>query len=1159
MATGGPESLLAGRYRIVRRLGGGSTADVHEAFDVALGASVALKQFRERSAASLRSLKAEFRKLADIQHPGLVKLFDLVVAADTAFFTMELVEGTTFVEYARAAPDDDLRRTVRQMADAVATLHAHGTLHRDLKPANVLVTAEGGVRVLDFGLASVHGAAPMAGTLAYMAPEVFEGAMPGAPTDWYGLGVVLYEAVTGRLPAGGADIAEMVLRKRLRRFARPRELAPDLAPDLDDLVWALLDPDPASRASHASIVSWLGGVPGSAEVPADGAARFIGRGPELARLGAALQSASAGATTCVVVEGPSGIGKTALVRAFLGTDEASRCTVVRGAARPQEHVPFRAFDAVVDDLASVIEALPDGMRAGVSSQISPSLVRSFPVLASLRSVGAEPDARLEALEARRDAQGSLARVLRALASTAPLIVWIDDIQWADYESLLFVRSALDRHDAPVLFVLSRRPGLLPWPDHESWLASAARVELAPLDASAAMELLRARALDPAPSSRALEEAAGNAFLIEFFARHATAAGGSEDVLDLGTALRSALLGLAPDARRLFECITLAQRPLPLSWLGGLVEDRTRLRDQVAVLSSGRLVSVDEQGRVRPYHDALRERAERLLDDTVRLHRHGGIADVLRAHDAPPEWQVPHLEGAGRLEAASDACLLAGDGASDTHAFEIAARFFQKALDLGKLPSGGRARTLEKLSDNLALMGRGREAATGYGEAARIRGPTDDPQAILAIEHKRALALLRTGALEEGRGVLRSVLRGVGERLPGNVASALGTFFVERGRLAVERRAAKKTPTGPIDAPTQLRLDALWTAATGLGMYQPLLANALTARFVRQALRAGDPRRVVRALGMEAVYLAALGGRYRAEADAVDADLRARFEDIPWGYERSWIAACLGTGSWLAGDVRACRDWTVRSRKILLEVPESSAFELALLDAWRLPAMALVGDFDAAVSGAEDMLAVANERGDQFASLPCLHGYVTQAYLARGNLELAVTRAEEGRRRAAQLASPLPALHQTWSWTTIALYSGQGERAHETVRSDWPRLRRSGALVFESAVGDMRDLRARATLAAARSAPPRSKESLLREALDQARWLAASSLRCGAAMSLSIEAQVAGARGRGAEAFELGARASRAFDALGLAPPRDALARWVRGAPAEPVDAVFVMP
>ncbi|HEY6175448.1 MAG TPA: protein kinase, partial [Kofleriaceae bacterium] len=145
----------------MRCLGSGSSCDVYEAIDLELGATVALKRFREASPDALVRIKSEFRTLAGIHAPGLVQFFDLVVNDDDAFFTMELVDGVALTEFARGAGGDELRGVLGRIAAAVGELHARGQLHRDLKPANILVTADRRVRVLDFGLAAAAG--PTAG------------------------------------------------------------------------------------------------------------------------------------------------------------------------------------------------------------------------------------------------------------------------------------------------------------------------------------------------------------------------------------------------------------------------------------------------------------------------------------------------------------------------------------------------------------------------------------------------------------------------------------------------------------------------------------------------------------------------------------------------------------------------------------------------------------------------------------------------------------------------------------------------------------------------------------------------------------------------------------------------------------------------------------
>ncbi|HEX7842489.1 MAG TPA: protein kinase, partial [Kofleriaceae bacterium] len=863
--------VLAGRYQLTRQLGAGSSCDVYEAIDLARGERVALKRFRDDSLDALVSLKQEFRALANIHAPGLVQFYDLVVEGGTAFFTMELVNGVTVTEYARKAGSDATRAVLEQLANAIDELHAHGQLHRDLKPENILVTADGGVRVLDFGLAAARG--PTAGTPVYMAPELFLGGAPSPASDWYSYGVVLYELFAGSVPAKGRDFSELLLRKQRRKFPPAREVNPETPPDLSDLAWGLLEPDPVKRLGRSALVSALRLEP---ERESEGRVRIelFGRAAERAEIAAGLADARAGRPTVVVIEGESGAGKSSLVRAFLVAECATGCFVMTSVARPQESVPLRAIDAIVDELASLIARLPAAERAALESRVAPELVRSFPVLGML-SVALTSDDRpgTEGSEVRREAQLAFAAVLRRLAEIQPVVLWIDDLQWADYESLLFLEAAVAHAGAGrLLVVLGRRSAALAWPDRETWLAGFRRIALGPLDEAAARALLGAHTarqpMTDGQIARMMQEAGGNAFLLEFLARHmrdrepgeALGEPASAAIGDIGAALGTTLDGLSRDARILFECVSLTQHAVPRACLGHVLADRAELSDHLARLLAEGLISVDERDHVRPYHDALREPAEAALDAATRSARHASLAEALGRSNAPVEWQIPHLEGSGQRAAAADASIAAGRAAAERYAYEIAAAYFEKALGFAELAPATRAEVLAALSHNLAATGNGGAAAERYEQAAEVYRSTSDPRTALTMHHRGAIALLRSGEIEAGRAALTRALRGLGERLPGMPLVAL---FYEALRLALRSRAPASLSLSPR---LEMRLDTLWTSATTLSMYDPVVAYPLTLRFVRQALAAGEPRWVVRALALEAAFLSALGGRFRARAE-----------------------------------------------------------------------------------------------------------------------------------------------------------------------------------------------------------------------------------------------------------------------------------------------------
>jgi len=216
-----------GRYRIVARLGEGGMGSVWRADDALLSRPVALKFLPETLAASPEARQRflrEARAASQLDHPGIATVYDTGEADGRVYIALQLIEGETLAERLKRTgwlPIAEAVRIARAAAEALAHAHGKGVLHRDVTSGNLMVTAEGRVVVVDFGLALPEGATRLTqsqtvmGTVAYLAPEVAEGKPGDRRSDLYGLGVVLYEMLTGRLPFAG-ERREAVLAHRRR-------------------------------------------------------------------------------------------------------------------------------------------------------------------------------------------------------------------------------------------------------------------------------------------------------------------------------------------------------------------------------------------------------------------------------------------------------------------------------------------------------------------------------------------------------------------------------------------------------------------------------------------------------------------------------------------------------------------------------------------------------------------------------------------------------------------------------------------------------------------------------------------------------------------------------------------------------------------------------
>ncbi|HUS68752.1 MAG TPA: AAA family ATPase [Kofleriaceae bacterium] len=506
------------RFEVQRRLGAGGMGVVYQAYDRERSTTVALKTLRRHDAGAIYRFKREFRGLADINHPNLATLHELVSAGDDWFFTMELVEGVDFITWVRGRVErpsgnhvavgpvdaeadtagsdlaggptqerppvvvgprpspppsfDRLRDALRQLAEGVQVLHQANKLHRDIKPSNVMVDRAGRVVLLDFGLmtelATTTGGGEtddhLVGTADYMSPEQGASLPLGPASDWYAVGTVLFRALTGVLPFNGPPITVLMLKQQ-RDAPPPESLVPGAPADLCQLCTELLRRDPSARPEAADVLRRLGSsvapaVPRRAIGSRSQSATLIGRGRHADALREAFAASRAGSSVTMLVHGRSGMGKSVLIEHV--TRELVREHAAVALSRrcyERESVPYKALDSLVDALSRHLAQLARHEAEALLPRDVLAVARLFPVLRRVDAVASAPRkaAAPDPHELRRRGVAALRDLLARMAERRPLVLCIDDLQWGDLDSTSVLVDLLRPPDPPaLLLVLSYR-------------------------------------------------------------------------------------------------------------------------------------------------------------------------------------------------------------------------------------------------------------------------------------------------------------------------------------------------------------------------------------------------------------------------------------------------------------------------------------------------------------------------------------------------------------------------------------------------------------------------------------------------------------------------------------------------------------------------------
>ena len=1158
---------------------------VYQAYDRKRKAVVALKTLRQGDPAAIYRFKSEFRSLADINHPNLVTLHELVSLRDQWFFTMELIDGVNFLTYMRgdegggdfdtlkaplpadqisldghpprhpATPPEDferLRQATRQLAEGVHALHEAGKLHRDIKPSNVLITRFGRVVLLDFGLVADLEAIDtpsstrlLVGTAVYMAPEQAASQSLTAASDWYSVGVILYEALTGLVPFDGPPLA-VVMRKQKELPARPRELLPEIPEDLDELCTALLEIDPRKRPSGLAVLRRLGSQAG-AERRTRTTLRsrsddFIGRQKHLAQLESAFAETLAGQLVTVFIHGRSGMGKTALLERFLRELSGERAVVLEGRCYEREYVPYKALDALIDSLIHFLSRRNRDHPEAISPQDAAAIARLFPVFRRIGNPAEKPRLRDagDPQEMRRRGMMALRALLHRIAEGEPLVLSIDNLQWSDSDSVSLLIDLIRPPDPPPLLLL------VCYRSEEATASSAIRLFLRSLRTAGITrrelvvgalgtdetrllvhsKLGEASAEAEVFGESLISESAGNPYFVDELVRYIQFGASPVDdrtSVSLEDAIMARVSQLPDEPRSVLELVAVAGRPMEQAIVAAAADLGVKFASALALLRAGYLIrtrGTSDLDRIEAYHDRIRETIVANLPDERTRTIHARLALALEASGrATPEALVFHFQEAGDDERAGDHAIRAAANAAEALAFERAAELYKMAIEC--LPeSVVTDRHLRvALGDALANAGLGAQAAQQYQLAA-----TGASAAFaLELERRAAEQKLLAGYVDEGLDSLRAVLGALGIRMASSPRRAMASILSQHARQRLRGFRFTERDTSQI-APEELtRIDVCWSAATTVGVIDPIHGADFQARHLRLSLDAGEPYRVARAFALEAIYSAIIGvsaWKRTQKLIALAEDTAGRIE-VPHADALAIMARAWA--EYYAGHYQRALYYLVQTSTLLREECTGVAFEMAAVDRLTSDALYYLGEVDRLRDHVRSKLREAERRGDRYGATTMRIGLHNAIWLADDDPERARQEADRAMETWSRNGFHWQHYFHGTALARAELYAGEPALARDVMTTMWPHLERGLLLRIHALRTEAVFLRGRAAVAA------RDVD----DAVHMAKKLSKEKVPAAAAQAAVLQAGLARLRGERARAIAHLERAAAVFAAADM--------------------------
>lgn len=1171
------------RFCLLRRLGAGGMGVVFEAYDREQEVVVAIKVLPALEPKALYLFKQEFRSFANITHPNLVALYELFAQGDSWFFTMERIDGMNFLEAAQSSilvspshsrvleetatmptrtldlntstaefvcgsrfveyDADRLREFVRQAAEGIEAIHQAGKLHRDIKPSNVLVTKQDRVVILDFGLiAELRGSGSkdfqpgaIAGTVAYMSPEQGTGKEALTPaSDWYQLGVMIFEAITGRLPFEGR--ADQVLKAKLAQSAPPvGSFIPNAPPDLARLCDALLERDPKARPNAAAIFSQLrGGVPIQAVRPRQ-AQVFVGRTDLIAQMHECFTRLPG----MVFVHGPSGVGKSAMVEKFLEEIGHNGALVLRGHCYEQESVPFRAMDGVVDVLSRTLLE-----RFNSKTSIPPgagALAAAFPVLRNIPGFSAAVEGATadDPVSQRRQAFQAFRELLKRLSSITPVVIFIDDLQWGDADSAALISELMRPPGEPsVLLIATYRQGAeLTSECIRTLLELCAKSGLTRTDlplqplSNHESRLLAEQLLGSEPEVEAVvRESGGSPFFIRELAKSAESGMGLEGMTSLDEMIWQRVSLIPENARSLLEVIAVAGHRVAEIDAYHAADLRTIHPGLARLLRNGNLVRGFRAGdfdEVETYHDRVRESIVARLPSERKRQVHERLALTLeRAERGQPETLALHFEASGHAGKAIKYYVAGAEKASVAIAFDHAASLYEHAVALCGDPheaSVWRAR----MGDALANGGRSEAAAKAYSEAA-LSAP---PELMHLLERQAAYHYCASGHIDKGKLVFEQVLARHGMSMPRNYGHVMTKIITDRLKSPFRRLRLRERSAVGISPALIERIDTALAVGAGLVMVDQTVAFTFNIEALRMALTAGDPFRLLRATIFYAPVHVTVDRPGAGYSQRLFNLAEALADHLGTPEARAFVSLGKSSRGLVHGCWDDCYSYAEEAERLFARCT-GFTWELDTARSLILYALSSAGRYRELSERSAALLQQAEDRGNLFLATNIGTFNLPVAMLSRNQPEEARRMALDYRARWTSEGYHLQHVMTVHTLVWSDLYEDRASRAWQTIQTEWPEFRRHNMNYLPQLRIWWTHLRAHAALSWAVQNPA-ERAALLRIATADARRMERECYPWSHAMALLVRAGIYGVENRTDNAIQILDTAQRRFDDLGM--------------------------